>query len=243
VPGAVDFDLRFASNDPALVAPPTQADPSRDVVALFGAGCDTDADLTCACHLVIDPQSLPGGAEYDALLAAQGGSEPFTYAVTDGALPGGVSLDETGQLAGSSTSSGSFSFEVTATDTQSCTARQTYTVEAVCAATASFASIGCRLAVIAGSVNVLPDGKIKRKLGRLLTKAQATLGKAEAKAAEAKLGPARRLLGKSGKALKKFGKQLGTPKVARQIDEATREALRAAAEPVAADVATLRAGL
>jgi hypothetical protein len=47
---------------------------------------------------------------------ASGGSPPFTWAVTSGALPGGFTLAADGTLSGTPTAAGSFAFTVTATD-------------------------------------------------------------------------------------------------------------------------------
>src|SRR5258708_32148141 len=47
---------------------------------------------------------------------ASGGSLPFTWAVTSGALPGGLTLAADGTLSGTPTAEGPFAFTVTATD-------------------------------------------------------------------------------------------------------------------------------
>jgi len=57
------------------------------------------------------------GAAYSAALnPASGGTSPFTYAVTSGALPPGVSLSSAGALSGTPTAAGTYNFSVTATD-------------------------------------------------------------------------------------------------------------------------------
>ena len=68
--------------------------------------------------LTIMPATLPAaavGTPYSATLTASGGTSPYTYAISAGALPGGITLTG-GVLAGTPTASGTFSFSVTATD-------------------------------------------------------------------------------------------------------------------------------
>ncbi len=64
--------------------------------------------------------ALPGataGARYSQSLAASGGTAPYTYAVTAGSLPAGVTLDaSTGGLTGTPTAASNASFTVSATD-------------------------------------------------------------------------------------------------------------------------------
>ncbi|MBB1060845.1 putative Ig domain-containing protein [Lysobacter spongiae] len=58
-----------------------------------------------------------GAAYSDALAPATGGTAPYTYAVTAGALPGGLALDaSSGAISGTPNAIGSFNFTVTATD-------------------------------------------------------------------------------------------------------------------------------
>ncbi|MBL0914289.1 MAG: Ig-like domain-containing protein, partial [Sphingopyxis sp.] len=57
------------------------------------------------------------GVAYNAALnTASGGTAPYRYAVSAGALPGGVSLSANGTLSGTPTAFGTFAFSVTATD-------------------------------------------------------------------------------------------------------------------------------
>jgi hypothetical protein len=78
--------------------------------------------------LVITPPNLPAGqagVAYTATgggpvaLTATGGTAPYTWAVTAGALPGGVLLSSAGVFSGTPTAAGSFSFTVTCTDSAS----------------------------------------------------------------------------------------------------------------------------
>jgi uncharacterized protein YhjY with autotransporter beta-barrel domain len=77
--------------------------------------------------------ALPGtsaGATYSQTLSASGGSSPYTYAVTGGTLPTGITLSTDGTLSGTATAVGNFAFTVTATDSSSAGSGGPYTVAA-----------------------------------------------------------------------------------------------------------------
>ena len=80
--------------------------------------------------IVVDPATLPdpvAGAAYAQSVSANGGVAPYSFAVTAGALPAGISLSTAGALSGSATQVGSFSFTVTATDANGQTGSRAYT--------------------------------------------------------------------------------------------------------------------
>ena len=65
--------------------------------------------------------SLPNavlGQAYTQTLQAAGGIPPYTYALTAGSLPAGLTLSTTGVISGTPTAVGASSFTVTATDTE-----------------------------------------------------------------------------------------------------------------------------
>jgi hypothetical protein len=69
--------------------------------------------------IVVSPASLPNGTQstaYSQVFSASGGSGTYTYAITNGALPSGLSLSSSGTLSGTPTANGTFTFTVTATD-------------------------------------------------------------------------------------------------------------------------------
>ena len=76
--------------------------------------------LTIAAPTIaVGPASLPNGTQgtaYSQALSASGGTAPYTYAITAGALPSGLSLSSSGTIAGTPTTNGTFNFTVTATD-------------------------------------------------------------------------------------------------------------------------------
>ncbi|AMP00053.1 putative Ig domain protein [Collimonas arenae] len=62
------------------------------------------------------PASTVGVAYTSQSVSANGGTAPYTYAITSGSLPTGMTLSSSGALSGTPTSGGSFNFTVTATD-------------------------------------------------------------------------------------------------------------------------------
>lgn len=81
--------------------------------------------------IVITPATLPGvtaGTAYSQTLSASGAVAPYSYALSAGSLPPGISLSSAGAVSGTPTSAGSFNFTVTATDANSQTGSIAYTV-------------------------------------------------------------------------------------------------------------------
>lgn len=81
--------------------------------------------------LTISTASLPAGlagTPYSAALAAAGGVPPYSWAVTAGSLPPGLSLDAGGALAGQPSAAGQFSFTVAVTDSAGSSASRAFTL-------------------------------------------------------------------------------------------------------------------
>jgi len=87
--------------------------------------------VNISAGLMISPTTLTAakvGVKYSKALTASGGTAPYTFAVTGGSLPPGLSLSSAGVLSGTATAGGSFSFTVTATDSHSITGSQGYSL-------------------------------------------------------------------------------------------------------------------
>ena len=81
--------------------------------------------------LTVNPPSLPNGTAgtaYNQQLSTTGGTAPYSYGVTAGALPNGVTLTTAGLLSGTPTQAGVANFTVTATDANGCARQQSYTL-------------------------------------------------------------------------------------------------------------------
>ncbi|MBI5609653.1 MAG: putative Ig domain-containing protein [Deltaproteobacteria bacterium] len=77
--------------------------------------------------LAITTKTLPDalvGQAYTAQLAGQGGVPPYSWKLSQGALPAGILLNESGAFSGAATAGGTFSFQVELRDSASKTAQQ-----------------------------------------------------------------------------------------------------------------------
>jgi hypothetical protein len=104
----------------------------RGFARVSGAAVDIGADEVQ--QPILSPATLPDGtygtAYSQTLTAAEAGYQgAFTFTVTAGALPTGLSLDGTaGTLSGTPTVTGAYTFTVTATDSAGFTGSQSYTL-------------------------------------------------------------------------------------------------------------------
>ena len=81
--------------------------------------------------ITLQPSTIPAGvqgSEYESTLTASGGAAPYTFTRASGSLPPGVQLDDSGEIHGTPTATGSFNFSVTATDAAHCTGTQAFSL-------------------------------------------------------------------------------------------------------------------
>lgn len=90
--------------------------------ATNASGTSAPATVTITVNpppIAISPTSLSAIAvavPFIESVTASGGTAPYTYGLTAGALPPGLSLDQNGTLSGTPTTAGNFAFTITATD-------------------------------------------------------------------------------------------------------------------------------
>jgi hypothetical protein len=86
-------------------------------------------------NVVITTPTLPNGfvgVTYSQQITASGGTAPYSFAITAGALPNGLTLGANGVIYGAASAAGTFNFSVTAMDSAShSSAPQSYTVSPV----------------------------------------------------------------------------------------------------------------
>jgi hypothetical protein len=106
-----------------------------------GSGCghplDKGGQLFVSCAtlscppITLLPTTLPAGSTvsaYDVTDNASGGLAPYTFAVTAGSLPSGITLSSDGHITGTATGTGLFTFTITATDANQCTGTRDYAI-------------------------------------------------------------------------------------------------------------------
>lgn len=75
------------------------------------------------------PGRLPLNVAFDGFIAAQGGTPPYTWSLSNGSLPPGLQLNTaTGEVSGTPSTAGTYSFAAQVVDSASQTAYQGYTI-------------------------------------------------------------------------------------------------------------------
>jgi len=157
ITGSLPPGLSFSGGTGVISGTPTGSGTSSFTVQVTdaqGVTATKQFSITIAANLIITTASvLPNatiGLAYSVTISAAGGTPPYTWSVTNGSLPAGVTLNSsTGALTGTPTSSGGspFTIQVTVTDSASVTATKQFLL-----------AIGASLAITSGGA--LPQGTL-----------------------------------------------------------------------------------
>jgi hypothetical protein len=136
--GTLPAGLTLAS-DGTLSGTPTTAGAFTFTVTATGFGTCTGSrsyTLTIDCPTItVNPATLPNGTagtSYSQTVTASPAGGSYTFAVTSGTVPPGLTLSSGGVLSGTPTTNGTFNFRITATGFGSCTGFRDYTVTIDC---------------------------------------------------------------------------------------------------------------
>jgi len=138
--GALPTGLNLSSGG-AISGTPTQLGTFNITFRVTDANsCSTTRPLsiTVACPAIsLTPTTLSGAQNnvaYSQQLSASGGTSPYVYTRTSGALPTGMTLSSLGLLSGAPTSGpGNYNFTIQAVDASgSCSGSQAYTLTVTC---------------------------------------------------------------------------------------------------------------
>ena len=137
--GALPAGLSLNAGNGQLTGTPTTAGTANFTITATDGNNDTgDAAyslLVNAAPVTLSPAagSLTAGqvgAAYSQTFTASGGSGSYTYAVTSGALPAGLSLNtSTGEISGTPSTAGTANFTITATDANTDTGSAVYSLQ------------------------------------------------------------------------------------------------------------------
>jgi hypothetical protein len=132
-----------------------------------GCGVSQQYTVVIACPaIVLSPLSLPNGSvsvAYSQPISASGGTAAYTFAVTAGNLPPGLSLNgSSGVLAGTPSAAGSFPFTIAATDAHGCSGTKSFTLAVVnCTLPPAWTPTTTMAAARQGhTATLLPSGKV-----------------------------------------------------------------------------------
>jgi hypothetical protein len=132
--GALPAGVTLSSGG-VISGTPSVGGPFNFTVSVIDNSGDTGTknyDLNVIVPIIVNPATLPNGTAgtpYNQTVTASGGTAPYTFAVTAGALPTGLAVNTgTGAITGTPTTPGPYSFTITATDAGASTGNRAYNV-------------------------------------------------------------------------------------------------------------------
>jgi hypothetical protein len=124
--GTLPANLTLNPSTGAITGTPTATGTSNFTVKVTDsaqASATASLSITISTALAITTTALPSGGvntPYSSTVKASGGATPYTWKITSGSLPTGLSLNATsGNISGTPTATGASSFTIQVTDNES----------------------------------------------------------------------------------------------------------------------------
>jgi hypothetical protein len=124
VPGSYTFTIQVTDSTSATAT-------EQFTIVITGLAITTSSALPSAAV----------GVAYSQTLAVAGGTPPYTWTLTDGTLPAGLTLSAAGAITGTTNDSGAFNVTIQVTDSTSATTSAAFTLAVLPAPTASFTGL------------------------------------------------------------------------------------------------------
>ena len=131
------------------------------VLVLFGCGTKSGPTITSTTM-----PDAAAGAPYSLTLTASGGTSPYSWSVSSGALPVGLTLSSDGIVSGTPSTAGSSTFSVTVVDSDNLAATQALTLNVDLP---SSIRPGMSIVLISGQSVLVPSGTTITSNGNLVT--------------------------------------------------------------------------
>lgn len=169
--GTLPAGLNLAADGTLSGTPAASGNATFDIQATDALGRTGAQSYTLAVNaptITVAPSGLAAGTvgtAYSQPISASGGAAPYSYSVTAGTLPAGLSIAADGTLSGTPTAAGSSNFTVTATDAYGTSGSSTYalTIKVAPLALSFVPAAGALPAAMAGenySVGIAANGGI-----------------------------------------------------------------------------------
>lgn len=136
--GVLPNGLTLSSNGHLSGTPTTEGDFTFTITATDSRGCTGKRLYTVGIkcpNITVKPNSLHDGTvgdPYHRDMGAQGANPPVTFMVISGNLPDGLTLSPDGDLSGTPTTEGFFTFTIEAKDAYGCSGKRDYSIDVKC---------------------------------------------------------------------------------------------------------------
>lgn len=153
--GLIEGTHASTKHEPQFSNRPNRQSPKKTI------NSDYTSSVVAAAAGCLSPNSLPNGSEnspYSATVSSLMGTPPYTYFIGTGNLPPGLSLDSnTGEISGTPTTAGTYTFNITVSDLNNTSCGQAFSIGIIPSVISLPPSNNCSVVI---SPSTLNDGLV-----------------------------------------------------------------------------------